>query len=61
MTKQREDLIGAAAVAGALGVSVRTVSRLVRAGKLPAVRLNGPSSPLRVPRAVIDRLLARDV
>lgn len=55
----REHLVGAAQVAHALGVSTRTVSRMVRSGRLPATKLGGSSSPLRVPRAVIEKLLAK--
>ena len=37
-------------VAMQLGVSTPTVRRKIAAGELPAVRLGGPGSSLRVPR-----------
>jgi excisionase family DNA binding protein len=46
-------------VARALNVSRRTVSRLVEARKIPAVRTGcARRAHLRIPRAALDRLVA---
>ena len=46
-----------AEVAGELGCSEPTVRRRIRAGEIPAVRLGGPGSAVRVPRAGLQAWL----
>lgn len=47
---------GARVIAKVMGVSERTVRRLVQKGALHAKKLNGPTSPWTASRAEIDRL-----
>jgi excisionase family DNA binding protein len=44
-------------VAAELGCSEPTVRRRIREGQLPAVRLGGPGSPIRIPRAGLEAWL----
>ena len=46
-----------AEVAAELACSEPTVRRRIRAGELPAVRLGGPGSGVRVPRAGLEAWL----
>ena len=45
-------------VALKLGISAPTVRRKIAEGELPAVRLGGPGSSLRVSRSSLERWLA---
>ncbi len=47
---------GAAAIAKALGVSHDTVLRMIKAGKLPAFRTGGRTSPYRIEVKSLDAL-----
>jgi transposase len=49
-------LRGAACIAKALGISERTVRRMVENGTLLATKLNGRTSPLVAERSEIERL-----
>lgn len=54
-----DEIRGRKRIAHELGVSVRTVSRLMARGTLPARKLNGSTSPLRIERRSLDDLLKR--
>ena len=43
--------------AARLSVSERSVRRLVAAGRVPAVRIDGPGSALRIPEDALERWL----
>jgi excisionase family DNA binding protein len=53
---QREYLT-VAEVAAELACSEPTVRRRIRAGEIPAVRLGGPGSGVRIPRAGLEAWL----
>jgi excisionase family DNA binding protein len=53
----RREYLTVAEVAAELACSMPTVRRRIRAGELPAVRLGGPGSCVRVPRAGLEAWL----
>lgn len=59
MKKCCDLIVGAKSIAYELGVSTDTVRRMLRSGKLPAYKLNGRTSPLRMTRAEADKLIKR--
>jgi excisionase family DNA binding protein len=59
MTGERSDLLTTSEAAAMLRVSRGTVARYVRLGELPAVRLPGKRSRIRIPRAAVEKLLSQ--
>jgi len=53
------ELRGRKAIAHAASVSPATISRWVRKGLLPAVKPGGATSPVRVERADLNKLLGK--
>ncbi len=56
--KHEHDYLSLPEVALRLGVSTPTIRRKVAEGELPAVRLGGPGSSLRVSREALEVWLA---
>jgi excisionase family DNA binding protein len=53
----RREYLTVADVAAELACSEPTVRRRIRDGEIPAVRLGGPGSPVRIPRAGLEAWL----
>ena len=52
------EIVGASAIARRLGCSSRTVLRYYGSGRLPAQKLGGPTSPLRISLKEIEAFKA---
>jgi excisionase family DNA binding protein len=51
------EFLTVAEAADLLGVHHMTLRRKVWAGEIPATQLGGPHSPIRIPRAALERWL----
>lgn len=56
MQSRGRDLVGTAVIARALGVSRRTVERMIARGELKAVKVRANTSPWRATREEVERL-----